>query len=104
MSFFCRWELGVRIQSDRLGKTRLERWLVEPLAALARLQQCQEIGRARQAADMGGQDAVSAQLHDLALLLTPRFSPARIVSCGRAGRKDMSRRNPRNKNPELAYT
>jgi hypothetical protein len=23
MSFFCRWELGVRIQSDRLGKTRL---------------------------------------------------------------------------------
>ena len=46
-----------------LGETRIESGLVEGLAAFARCEQRQQIGRARQAADMGGQDAIGAQLH-----------------------------------------
>ena len=64
-----------------LGKPRLERLLVECLAALARLQKSQEIGRARQAADMGGEDAVFAALHVLLRLAGPS-SGCLIAWCG----------------------
>src|SRR5437588_9065549 len=46
-----------------LGETRFESGLIEALAAFAGCEQRQEIGRARQAADMGGQDTIGAELH-----------------------------------------
>ena len=49
--------------AHRFGETGGERLLVDRLAALARFEQRQQIGRARQAADMGGQDPVTAELH-----------------------------------------
>src|SRR6516225_1195202 len=49
--------------ADSGGELRLERRLIEVAAGLARLQKGQQIRRARQAADMGRQDAVGAELH-----------------------------------------
>ena len=49
--------------AHRPREPRLERGLVEPLAGLACFEHRQEIGRARQAADMRRQDAVGAELH-----------------------------------------
>ena len=49
--------------AHRFGETGGERLLVDRLAALARFEQRQQIGRAWQAADMGGQDPVTAGLH-----------------------------------------
>jgi hypothetical protein len=46
--------------SDRVGETCLERTLIELAAGLACLQKGQQIGRTRQAADMGRQNAVGA--------------------------------------------
>ena len=48
---------------DRSGKVRLECRLIKFAAGLSRLQQGQQLGRSRQAADMGRQDVVAAELH-----------------------------------------
>ena len=48
---------------DTSGEPRLERLLIKFAAGLARLQKGLQFRRARQAADMGRQDAVDAELH-----------------------------------------
>src|SRR5262245_54232946 len=49
--------------ADREGQTGIVGSLLETPAGLARLEELQQIGRARQAADMGRQDAVGAVFH-----------------------------------------
>ena len=67
--------------AHRPREPRLERGLVEPLAGLACFEHRQEIGRARQAADMRRQDAVGAELHrgtpPTFHAIWPQRSPAR---------------------------
>jgi len=48
---------------DGTGEARLKCRLVKLAASLPRLQKGQQIGRTRQAADMGRHDAVRAELH-----------------------------------------
>src|ERR1700746_545208 len=47
----------------RGGEASLKSSLIELLAHLPRLQKSKKLGRSRQAADMGGQDAVGAVIH-----------------------------------------
>src|SRR5262249_33677494 len=49
--------------ADREPQPGLERLLVDPLAARARPHHVEQVARARQAARMGGEDAVGAALH-----------------------------------------
>jgi hypothetical protein len=49
--------------SDGVGQAAFERRLTKLAAGLPRLQKGQQIGWTRQAADMGRQDAVGAELH-----------------------------------------
>src|SRR6516225_2231977 len=48
---------------DRCGQTLVEGGLIEVSAGLTSLEELQQLRRARQAADMCGQDAVGAELH-----------------------------------------
>ena len=60
-------DAGCHLLGDNLAdcprKARLECCLIKLAAGLPRLQKGQQIGRSRQAADMGRQDAVAAELH-----------------------------------------
>jgi len=47
----------------RQGETRVERGLLERPAGFARLQKLQQVGRPRQAPDMGGKNSLCARLH-----------------------------------------
>ena len=49
--------------AHRRGETRVEGCLLERPADFARLQELQQIGRPRQAPDMGGQNPLGARLH-----------------------------------------
>src|SRR6516165_12039584 len=69
-------DAGCDLLGDNLfdvgGEPRLEGRLIKFAAGLARLEQGQQLRRPRQAADMGRQDAVGAELHLVrALLLGP---------------------------------
>ena len=48
---------------DRGGETGVERRLLDRPPGLARLEELEQVGRARQAADMGRQDAFGAAFH-----------------------------------------
>ena len=49
--------------AHRQGETRVERCLLEQPPGFARLQELQQIGRPRQAPDMGGENPLGARLH-----------------------------------------
>src|SRR6516162_762908 len=80
-------DAGGHLLGDNLvdggGEPRLERRLVKFAAGLTRLQKGQQIGRARQATDMGRQDAVGAELH-FDLILGDRNE---MLSCAALSRK-----------------
>src|SRR5207302_11269937 len=60
--------------ADSLGETGVKGCLLERPAGFARFQELQQIGRSRQAPDMGGENPFGARLHPRGPCAQARFS------------------------------
>ena len=84
---------------DRGGKTAIERRLLDRPPGFARLEELEQIGRARQAADMGRQDAIDAAFHIVGTSRNPpSLGAGRVISVqrhrARAQRAQHEQREP----------
>jgi hypothetical protein len=59
--------------ADSLGETSVKGYLLERPAGFARFQELQQIGRSRQAPDMGGENPFGARLHPRSPCAQARF-------------------------------